>query len=196
MAKLDAPLLSFNARGQIAKSMVFMGWKGLKTVRQYVTPANPRAPGQVTQRNLFTVAVFFWRNFLTDVLERTAWDRTASLAATPLSGFNAFIRAALFLSPTTPAASFATFAQAVSGEDIEWTMKNLDDGAVGDEAGSFNILFGVTPQSLDIIDTTGISSGLIAIDVSSVASIGDRVYLQLRKDGQDRSGIGVFIVLA
>jgi len=50
MAKVKAPLMSFDARGQIAKSLVYLGWKGLKTVRQYVIPANPKSSDQQTQR--------------------------------------------------------------------------------------------------------------------------------------------------
>ncbi|GAH49175.1 unnamed protein product, partial [marine sediment metagenome] len=34
MAKVRAPLMSFDARGKLANSLVYLGWKGLKTVRQ------------------------------------------------------------------------------------------------------------------------------------------------------------------
>lgn len=43
MAKVWGPIHSDDARGKFAKSMVFMGWKGIKTVRQYVIPANPKS---------------------------------------------------------------------------------------------------------------------------------------------------------
>ena len=46
MAKLTGPLMSLDARGKIANALVFIGWKGIKTVRQWVVPANPKSIGQ------------------------------------------------------------------------------------------------------------------------------------------------------
>jgi len=52
MAKIDGPLHSDDARGKIAKSMVFMGWKGIKTVRQWLKPTNPKDPDQGNIRTI------------------------------------------------------------------------------------------------------------------------------------------------
>ena len=196
MAKLDAPLLSFNARGQIAKSLVFMGWKGLKTVRQYVTPANPRAAGQVTQRNFFTAAVSYWRGFLTGTLEREGWDRDASLRSKPQSGFNSFVGQALLVSPTDPDASFSNATSALSPLAVNWIMTNLDDGATGDEAGDFDIFAGLTPQALDRIGDSVIAGGEIDFTLSGPFVAGDRVYIQLVKGTIERSGINVVTLVA
>lgn len=57
MAKLKAPLFSFGASGQLAKSLVFMSWKGLNTVREYVIPANPKSDDQIAQRAFIKVMV-------------------------------------------------------------------------------------------------------------------------------------------
>lgn len=43
MAKTIMPLLSAEASGKIAKSMVFFYWKGLNVVRKYTIPSNPRS---------------------------------------------------------------------------------------------------------------------------------------------------------
>jgi hypothetical protein len=43
MAKTIMPLLSAEASGKIAKSLVFFYWKGLNVVRKYTIPANPRS---------------------------------------------------------------------------------------------------------------------------------------------------------
>jgi hypothetical protein len=53
MATVTSPLLSISARGQIGKSVVFSNWKGIKTAKQYVIPANPQTTKQVAQRDLF-----------------------------------------------------------------------------------------------------------------------------------------------
>jgi len=42
VSKLKAPLLSLGASGQIGKSLVFFGWKGLDVVREYVIPSNTK----------------------------------------------------------------------------------------------------------------------------------------------------------
>jgi hypothetical protein len=88
MAKLTGPLMSIDARGKLANAMVFIGWKGLKTVRQWVKPANPNTAGQQTIRSYFTSAVAKY-HLLTGA-DKAAWDpRTAGQ---PLSGFNLFVK--------------------------------------------------------------------------------------------------------
>jgi len=52
MAKLFGPLHSDDARGKLASSLVFLGWKGIKTVRAYVKPANPQSAGQGNIRTI------------------------------------------------------------------------------------------------------------------------------------------------
>ena len=46
MAKVWGPLHSDDARGKLAKSLVFMGWKGIKTVRAWLKPTNPQREKQ------------------------------------------------------------------------------------------------------------------------------------------------------
>jgi hypothetical protein len=46
MAKVSAPLLSMDARNKIGDALVFIGWKGLKTVRMWLKPAQPRTGKQ------------------------------------------------------------------------------------------------------------------------------------------------------
>lgn len=45
MAKTVMPLLSAEASGKIANTMVFSYWKGLNVVRRWVVPTNPRSIG-------------------------------------------------------------------------------------------------------------------------------------------------------
>lgn len=46
MAIVYGPLHSDNARGKIADALVFLGWKGIKTCRMWLKPANPEDPDQ------------------------------------------------------------------------------------------------------------------------------------------------------
>ena len=88
MAKVKGPLFSMDARGQIAKSLVYMGWKGLKTVRQYVIPSNPDTEDQQTQRNYFKAAVEEWHTDGFTELDAEAWDLYALALKVAMSGFN------------------------------------------------------------------------------------------------------------
>jgi len=95
MAKTQAPLLSLGARGQIAKTIVASTWKGIKTMRQYVVPANPRTTAQVAHRTLFGNVVALWKTFITAAGDNSAWNRLALQSGKPLSGFNAFTASVL-----------------------------------------------------------------------------------------------------
>jgi len=52
MAKVTGPLFSLDARGKLGKSLVFIGWKGIKDVRQWLTPANPQSAAQGNVRTV------------------------------------------------------------------------------------------------------------------------------------------------
>lgn len=46
MAKVEGPLFSLAASGQVGKAIVFFPWKGRHVVRGYVKPANPKSTVQ------------------------------------------------------------------------------------------------------------------------------------------------------
>lgn len=92
MAKLKGPLMSLTARGQIGKSLVFSGWKGIATARHYVVPANPRTAGQLAQRATLTALVAGYHASALNALDKAALSVGASLAAKVMSGFNWFIQ--------------------------------------------------------------------------------------------------------
>lgn len=60
MSKTIAPLLSFGANGQMAKTSVYSSWKGIPYVRRYVVPANPRTSKQMVTRSLFKKLQTMW----------------------------------------------------------------------------------------------------------------------------------------
>lgn len=51
MAKVTGPLMSLDASGGFAGTLVFGKWKGRNTVRQLVTPSNPQSTLQEAARN-------------------------------------------------------------------------------------------------------------------------------------------------
>ncbi len=75
MAKVTAPLLSFDARGKIGDSMVFANWRGVPYARRYVIPGNPQSVGQTLTRDIWTALDMRWKQAGT--LMRAPWDRFA-----------------------------------------------------------------------------------------------------------------------
>jgi len=92
MAKVKAPLFSFEARGKLANSLVFFPWKGVDAVRSYVVPANPNTALQDAQRTKLENSVDEWHGSSYNTLDVGAWNRLANLAAASLSGFNRMVQ--------------------------------------------------------------------------------------------------------
>lgn len=189
MAVVKGPLFSLSASGQIAKSLVYMTWKGIKDVRQHVTPANPQTTDQTTQRDALSDCVSAWKNYFTHATGRSQWNRWALNAAGAMSGFNGFIRNALKLIVTDPDASFAIRLLAAEGQTFYAIMLNLDDGGVGDEVGDFEMWAGSTIGNMTLRESIAIAGGEVngTVDLGDVADI---MYVKIRKAGYDRSGIG------
>jgi hypothetical protein len=88
MARLTAPLLSFEGSGQIAKTQVYSSWKGIPYARRYTIPANPRSTGQVQTRTVFSWLNFVWRTAPADFT--APWR--AAVVGRPLIDRNLFIK--------------------------------------------------------------------------------------------------------
>lgn len=88
MARLTAPLLSFEGSGQIAKTQVYSTWKGIPYARRYTVPANPRSTAQVQTRSVFSWLNFLWRTAPGDFT--APWR--AAVVGRPLIDRNLFIK--------------------------------------------------------------------------------------------------------
>jgi hypothetical protein len=111
MAKTTAPLLSFNASGSLAKSVVYSKWKGVNYARQHVIPSNPRSTAQTTTRQAFTWLHESFKYFPAAVTD--AWKTYAK--GKPLTGPNAYMQGNL---PTMRGATHLTdllFAKPTGG---------------------------------------------------------------------------------
>ena len=87
MAKTQAPLFGFRARGQLGKTLVFSDWRGVSYARQRVIPANPQTEAQVMTRSVFAWLNDYWR--LAPAVAHEPWDAYAR--GRPLTGRNALI---------------------------------------------------------------------------------------------------------
>lgn len=87
MSKTTAPLLSFDAAGQIGKTMVASRWRGVRYMRRYVVPANPNTVAQQTVRSTFALLREMWK--LAPSLLVAPWDAFAQ--GRPFTGMNKFV---------------------------------------------------------------------------------------------------------
>lgn len=88
MSRVTAPLLSFSASGQLAKTMVYAEWKGIPYLRRYVIPANPQSAEQTKTRNAFAWLNNVWRIAPADFL--APWN--AAAAGRPVTGRNLIVQ--------------------------------------------------------------------------------------------------------
>lgn len=122
MAKVKGPLFSLEAKGQIAKTLVYMGWKGLDTVRQYVIPTNPNTAKQQTQRGYFSDAVSTYQTTAFQPEDISAWNLLALAQKKVASGFNMFtsyfVKAKVASETFTPLANIQVSAITATGATI------------------------------------------------------------------------------
>lgn len=160
MAKLNGPLLSFKARGQIGKGLVTASWRGVHYARQYVVPANPQTTEQTITRSVFSWLNAMYRAF--GPVQIQPWELVS--VGRPLTARNALIAANLPLlrdaanindylfSPGAkggPApAAFTAAAGAAAGElDVELVAGALPTGWTVNSA-SFAIVLDGDPHDV------------------------------------------------
>lgn len=182
MAKLVAPLLSFEGSGQIGRTQVYSSWKGISYARRYTIPADPKSTGQVLTRSVFSWLNFVWRTAPGDFT--APWK--AAVVGRPLIDRNLFIKQNLpllrnvvsldgmVMSPgarggiaseitITPGAGSLTFA----GPDPSplpsgWTVIGLVGAAIAEQDPSTDQLFTVFTATDDVTPFSAVISGLDA----------------------------------
>lgn len=132
--QLSGPLLSLTATGKIGNDLVIQQrgnhWSGnLPYSRDDVG-----SDAQILFRNNFDRALTFWRNPQMSTEQKQAWLYLCARYALPMSGYNVFMRWALFSlrDSTHPAASI--FSENYYGGAYAWQIMDLrTGGACADE---------------------------------------------------------------
>lgn len=88
MPDITAPLLSFGARGALAKTLVYSTWRGRKYARSYVVPSNPQTAEQTLTRNAFSFLQAVYK--VAPPLATAPWE--AYIKGKPLTARNAFTK--------------------------------------------------------------------------------------------------------
>jgi len=166
MAKVTSPLFSMGASGQLGKSLVYMTWKGIDDVRQYVIPANPKSPDQTTQRGYFSSAVALWHATAFNAADKGAFNLWAAQAAKPRSGFNQFID-----SVTTALAIPYTWSPiyAIVVSTIAATTFSI--AATGVTANTYTGRIGLTPSTMNTVFAVTNTDGALTADPTGLVAL-------------------------
>jgi hypothetical protein len=187
--------MSMDARGQLGKSLVFLGWKGLKTVRSFVIPANPNTDAQAAQRGNMTDAVAAFHAAAYNDLDRAALNVLASIQAKVMSGFNAFCKLFIYHTIEENAIVIPSLlvVESNTGGEIEFKIE-----ATGTLAGKAR--YGSSPTVMgETIDLTKALGGDPYTGTLTGLTPGSYVYMQLYTEVAESfimSGIYKILVLA
>lgn len=208
MAKLKAPLLSFGASGQIAKSIVYFPWKGLNLAREYVIPSNPKTAGQTTQRSYMTdavAAIHAAQALAADALDATdviAYALYASVVQAATTWFNQACRLWIdvMVAGKTPVIYSNGTVSDPTHDSIDLVLTVNEETPSDLAAGKF--YFGTTKTALlhSAVATVnaGVDVELVNEDLSAFLTAGVKYYWQFRPDAGDpclgaNSGIYHFV---
>lgn len=207
MAKLNAPLFSFNASGKLARSLVYFAWKGLDVVRSYVVPANPKSAGQTTQRGYFTAAITKIHSIMSGEVDdfptdKAAYALLASTHAHPRTWFNEIVKlwADCKVASKTPVIYVLDSAIDPDADDFNIQLNINEETGSTLAAGKF--YFGTSKTALLYSATATVTAGdnvkLATEDLSDFLTVGEKYYVQFKPDSGDgcegaNSGIYSFI---
>lgn len=125
MAKVSGPLMSMDASGKFANTLVFSKWKGRPTVRQLVTPANPQSANQQTARNAMRVLAVgqSWANFTAQIRTGELLTDKAELInlAPPGQAWNGYlVKSGIGVGAVAYLAAAAAYAALAPAEKTAW----------------------------------------------------------------------------
>lgn len=88
MARVTGPLMSIDASGSLAGSIVFAKWRGRNYVRRHAVPSNPRTPAQLAARAIIAFLGAVWKDLAAEL--QATWEEGSK--SLNISAFNEYIR--------------------------------------------------------------------------------------------------------
>ena len=174
MAKVTGPLFSLSASGQLAKTLVYMKWKGIQDVRKYVVPANPNSALQVIQRGYFHTTIDLWHSTVWNALDKVAWNLLASVQDSVLSGFNTFVK--LVTKAKVEVHTFLPiYGMVVSAVDDQGFVLT----AAGVTGEAYTCYYGTTKTNLSSSTAVVNTDGVLVATLTGLAALTD-YYVQIR----------------
>jgi len=187
MAKVTSPLMGIKASGQLGKTLVYFGWKGLNCVRTHVIPANPNTSAQQGARTKMTNAVAaFHAAGLTDT-DLEGWRRFAGISPTPMTYFNRYTKSHIdsVNNGETWVSMFGDATSSVVAGQIDFSI----DAATGK---SLSARWGTSPSYMPNTHALAETTGTYEYSATGETE-GARIYYQFYQDGGTHvnSGIGM-----
>lgn len=184
MAKVIAPLMSFGASGKLANTLVFFPWKGIKAVRSYVIPANPRSPAQEDQRQNLIDAVELIHDAQKAItplneLDVAAYNAWASIMPTPRTWFNQ--ACANFIQQRVDdklGGVFYNMSIVPDDEELDISLDFFDEGN-GDAITAGNFVYGLTKTNLMFSEAALVSNKNASVTLTPLTN-GVRYWFQFR----------------
>lgn len=87
MARVTGPLMSIDASGSVAGTVVFAKWRGRNYVRRHAVPANPKTTAQLAARAIVRFLATAWASIID--ANKATWSAAAE--AKKISSFNEFV---------------------------------------------------------------------------------------------------------
>ena len=198
MAKVNGPLLSLAAHGQIAHTLVLAQNRGQPYAKLYTPPRNPNTQGQQDQRSAYRTVVYRWTHGNLQSGVYTGWDFFIRFKCLRMSAYNAFVQNILRAYSQDSTASFVTERYNQASKTVRWVLKDVADMSTGSESGLFQIYAGMSPYELDFIGSKAIGDGDPAGEITYQipGQVGERWYYSLYKEPSWRMGINYATLLA
>jgi len=148
MAKVSAPFLSLGASGTVGDTLVAATWKGVKYMRQHVTPTDSQSDAQIAQRNLLVACTAFWRTRIATAALITAWNQAGAMSRKSVSGFNVFTSVALSFLKAFP--TKACSSSTLTAFSSYWMLTVIGLGPLWESYpdGKYIVKFGPTPSTM------------------------------------------------
>jgi hypothetical protein len=193
MAKVNGALFSLGARGKFAKTMVYMSWKGIDDVRQYVIPANPKTAAQTTQRGHLAYAVEEYKSLPFNTIDKQALSIWASTEARPMSGFNKFIKEEIdmLIKGWTPNPAYKFAVTSNSGGSISFDVELKT-------AMNCKVKYGTGLAYMTETESLSVKSGQTKVYEGTLSGLtpGSAVYIQVvTQSGDNEIVSGIYKVI-
>lgn len=183
MAKVTGPLFSLTASGQIAKSLVYMKWKGILDVRKYVIPANPKSTLQIAQRAIFHAAIDLWHATLWNNADKTAWNLFATIQDGVMSGFNTMVKR--YTDAVVAGNTFQAISAIVISDITTTGFKITAAGLTGD---TYTCKYGTSKSAMFLTAEVGNTAGVLVASPAAL-TLGTDYYAQISNTTATKKGI-------
>lgn len=150
MARVTGPLMSIEASGTYAKTLVYAKWKGRSYCRERVIPNNPRSALQTAVRAMMAYASNRWASI--PALDQASWEEGA--LALEISPFNLFVKTALDRWQLTEAPSDNATPGAGGGDLVIGTITRTGNEGYATLGGTPNVTTAADAVGVVILRST------------------------------------------